>query len=277
MLEFIVSSEELECRRLFYISDYTTKLSSIPKQEPGTCKWVVSHPRFEEWRYNPQQTMLWLSGNPGCGKSVMSCFLIGHFQTDLNQAVVYFLCDNKDKMLKTDQVVLRSLLHQLFSLKPSLVWHAMPSYKQMKEGVFNSTGTMWKILRAAIRDPTCGSVFCIIDGLDECDAESQKNLVSNFSQLCSPPTQVSPAKDINQAGGFKILVTSRPWPYIERGFYNVPHIRLRGEEENAINHDVEIYINNKVEHLAYLGGYPENVKKKVYETLMSKANGIVRY
>ena len=221
--------------------------------------------------------MLWLSGNPGCGKSVMSCFLISHFQTDLNQAVVYFLCDNKDETLKTDQVVLRSILHQLFSLKPVLIRYAMPSYKQMRENMFHSTGTMWKILRAATRDREFGSVFCIIDGLDECDSESQKSLLRNLSQLFPPPTQTIRGNNLTGAGGFKVLVTSRPWPYIERGFYGVPHIRLRSEEESAINVDVEIYVNNKVEHLAYIGGYPENVKKKVYDTLMSKANGMVRY
>ena len=143
--------------------------------------------------------------------------------------MVICFCDNKDESLKTDQSVLRSLLHQLYTSKASLIRHAMPSYKQMKEGVYHSTGTMWKILRATVKDVECGPVFCILDGLEECDSESQKCLLHNLSQVCYPPAQITADVYPNRLDRFKILVTSRPWPYIERGFYGVPHIRLRSE------------------------------------------------
>jgi len=205
---------------------------------------------------------------------VISAFLVEHFQSELDQTVIYFFCDSKDEMLKTTQAVLRSLLHQLFSLKPNLLRHAMPSYKQMKNAMIESTGTLWKILRSAIRDAESGIVFCIIDGLDECDVESQKNLLSNFSQFFLPCSS-SDGEVATKATRLKALFTSRPWPFIERGLYDVPHIRLRTEDEDAINTDIGIFIHSKVEHLAYVGGYTEDVKKNVLETLLEKSSGMV--
>lgn len=116
-----------ECHRLFKISEYESQKNINPDRAAGTCRWALEHPRFREWYDNLYDDLLWISADPGCGKSVLSKSLIDR---DLSKSQVHTVCyfffkDNKSQDVLA--IALCALIHQLFSSKPELVSYAIPS------------------------------------------------------------------------------------------------------------------------------------------------------
>ncbi|KAL6701639.1 nucleoside phosphorylase domain-containing protein [Trichoderma pleuroticola] len=86
--------------------------------------------------------------------------------------------------------------------KPSLIKHAMQQFRKDRQGLINSTESLWEVLRNAIKDPQAGPVIIVLNTLDKC-AESEfadlmQHIESHFRN--------------NQSshGKLKYLLTCRP-------------------------------------------------------------------
>jgi ankyrin repeat domain-containing protein 50 len=268
------SEEEMnDCIRSLYLADYATRLDEIQAREPGTCEWILNHRNFHKWADSDSSALLWLSGNPGCGKTVISSFLIESFRKQSNVTVVYFICDNRHEHFRTKESVLRSLLHQLFVSNPFLVRHALPHFKSMKDSMATSAATLWAIFKDIVKDDDFPVVYCILDALDECEDDSRKWILGTVGQLFSV-NEGSDLQSFSAAGAFKMLVTSRPWEDIEFGFRPTSSIRLKTEHEDRINHDINIFIKKQVNSLAQRRGYSAKVQSIIKETLSERASGM---
>src|SRR5579871_3337423 len=75
---------QVEARRLELISKFSTemtcpyveRMTAVPKRIEGTCEWFQTHKTYQNWLESPDGGLLLLSADPGCGKSVLSRFLI---------------------------------------------------------------------------------------------------------------------------------------------------------------------------------------------------------
>ena len=56
-------------------SNYEAGKNANPIRVSGTCEWFLRHPDFLSWRQSQCSSLLWLSADPGCGKSVLSKYL----------------------------------------------------------------------------------------------------------------------------------------------------------------------------------------------------------
>jgi hypothetical protein len=216
--------------------------------------------------------LLWLSGHPGCGKTVISSFLIKSLRVRPNTTVIYFICDNKHEHFRTKECVLRAVLHQLLVIHPDLVKHALPYFKAMKDAVATSAATLWNIFEEVIQNENLPEIFCILDALDECEDDSREWLMQKLGRIFSSNND-KPATRVT-TGRLKMLVTSRPWEDIEFGFLEASKIRLKTEEEDGIDHDIRTFIKEKVNALAKRRGYTAQEREIVTEALTSKANGM---
>jgi ankyrin repeat protein len=126
-------------------------------------------------------------------------------------------------------------LHQLFTLQPHLLRHALPFWEKNREKIQQEVENLWHILIAAMSDPASVNTICVFDALDECRRSDQKQLVGKLQQYYAKHRR-SPPKS-----WLKFLVTSRPYDEIEEDFQPIiesfPQIHLRGEEENDLIHD----------------------------------------
>jgi Cdc6-like AAA superfamily ATPase len=172
-----------DCIKAFYLADYSSKLDDVAARAPGTCEWVLDHRNFRTWVEMESPSLLWLSGHPGCGKTVISSFLIKSLRERPDTTVIYFICDNKHENFRTKECVLRSVLHQLLVIHPDLVKHALPYFKTMKDAVANSAATLWKIFEEVIQNGNFPAVFCILDALDECEDDSRKWLMQKLGRI----------------------------------------------------------------------------------------------
>lgn len=97
-----------------------------------------------------------------------------------NAMFLQYFCDSKDEKRNTSIAIIRGLIYQLLSLgtlhqRSKMAGHILPSFRIQKEYLFTSLSfeTLWRIFETMLRDPILGSpVYCLIDGLDECEEAS---------------------------------------------------------------------------------------------------------
>ena len=75
--------ESRECYETLRTSDYVFDNDKNPDRLAGTCEWFLQHEKYLNWRHREGAGWLWVTADPGCGKSVLSKFLVGDFEAQL--------------------------------------------------------------------------------------------------------------------------------------------------------------------------------------------------
>lgn len=70
-----------------------------PDRIPGTCLWVLEDPKYQTWQQSQRDDLLWISADPGCGKSVLSKSLIDDElrATGTHTICYFFFKDNEEQ------------------------------------------------------------------------------------------------------------------------------------------------------------------------------------
>jgi hypothetical protein len=145
-----------------------------------------------------------------------------------------------------------AILHQLFSHQRQLIRHVIPAWDKNGIQLTGETLELWRIWLVAARDPEVSNVACVLDALDECKEAERSKMISLLTDFYGKILSSTPS---NRHGRLKILVTSRPYDDIHRGFNaipsNLPTIQLRGEDENdKISKEIDLVIHAEVARLA---------------------------
>jgi hypothetical protein len=83
--------EQDQCLQAFKTSTYENFKAINKDRVPGTCMWVLKHPRYRRWLHSQENDLLWISADPGCGKSVLSKSLVDNeLQDTETHSVCYF-------------------------------------------------------------------------------------------------------------------------------------------------------------------------------------------
>lgn len=244
-------SEELKCLQALRNSEYEEVKDRNPERLEGTCRWFLEHDHFRHWQQSSSSNLLWVSADPGCGKSVLAKSLIDQeMRATESRATCYSFFKDDSEQQKDVTTALSAPLHQLFSQKQSLIQHAMQDYKVEGHKLSQSFHKLWTIFVEATSDPNAGEVICILDALDECAEPGRYGIIDVLSTLYKQSTS-------RQSGSqLKFLVTSRPYFDIERRFANLtrtfPSIRLHGERESeAISCEINIVIKFRISELRW--------------------------
>ncbi|KAK6836360.1 hypothetical protein PG987_006855 [Apiospora arundinis] len=232
-------------RRLHTVP-YIDRKDRNPKRVEGTCEWFTAHDLFRNWRQEAS-AMLWVSADPGCGKSVLAKYLVDEvLASSATRTTCYFFFKDDFDDQRTVESALCCILHQLFVQKPDLLLDKfLDEYREDGDQICSSFGDLWRILIEAADHHKEGEIICILDALDEC--VGQKRLAAGLTQLFS---QGKGASKLN------FLVTSRPIRDIRRGFQNLkdsqPTIHLSGdsiEEVDKIAQEINLVIERRIEEL----------------------------
>lgn len=274
---------ERQCIQGFFTSDYRTHHATVPKRHPGTCEWFFEHQAFRTWSADSKSCLLWISGNPGMGKTVLASHLVHKLQQnqqgqwiDRNlkrSRLLYYFCDNKNDEKNTALAIMRGLLHQvLLSDAAFLRQYVMPEYRSHGDKMYQSFDCLWSLLETLHRQYPKDEITCIIDGIDECeenDFHPDRNLF-----LTSMGELISSSRRTQTGALLKFIITSRPYESIRLRMTSIYNIRLRaeGEEEN-INNDIRVFIHAQVERLAHQRGYAPELKSAVIEHLIKGSQG----
>lgn len=235
--------------KLLYTCPYKDRKDRNSERVPGTCEWFTSHPRFENWERSNHSSLLWVSADPGCGKSVLTKFLIDDFLPSSDRRTVcYFFFKDDYSDQKSAVNALSAILRQLFMAQPHLIPDSV-LVKLETDGVklVESFVDLWDILISVATNTKAGEIICVLDALDECAERDRKQLTQTLTTFYSG----------NLKKQLKFLVTSRPYDHIRRDFKELedqlPTIHLGGEGEaeiQQISREIDLVIKKRVEDIS---------------------------
>jgi hypothetical protein len=254
------TKKELKCIQSLS-SNYIEHKDRNRKRVPGTCSWFLEHPMFRKWRDEGTESLLWVSADPGCGKSVLSRALVDERlvtpdePTATTDIICYFFFKDDDTDRHSAAAALRALLHQLFKQRPGLLKHAMTEFGDHGDKISGMFGSMWGILMKATADPDAGRVICVLDALDECEESARHVLIQELGGFHRARRGMK--------AQLKFLITSRPYFEIRGAFgsvfHDLPSISLKGEEESeSISKEINLVIMEEVPRIASARNPPIN-------------------
>ncbi len=142
---------------------------------PGTGDWLFKDPHFTYWLDSDSKSnVLWLSGGPGVGKSVLCSHAVESLRTShMHSAVAfyYFAFDEDLDILMVYRDIAMQLFYEVYSEDEEISEHiyqctrVSPNVRAMKDLV--------KILIAELQ-----STFVFLDGLDEESSDKNRWLVT---------------------------------------------------------------------------------------------------
>ncbi|KAI9674017.1 MAG: hypothetical protein M1829_003860 [Trizodia sp. TS-e1964] len=266
---------EISCKRALFLTDPRDdrdKLVNLKgSRVNGTCEWIIVNPFYTSWFCSPSE-LLWLSGGPGMGKSMIAIFLAQELELMAKDSqytsFLQYFCDNKDEKRNTSVTVLRGLILQILQLQPTLIHHILPSFEEQNESLFSNSSfeSLWRIFQTMICDPLLGNIYCVLDGIDECDEVSLEVLLKKFAALLSAQS--------DRRSQLKLIVLSRDLPdFIPLILSSFPRIRLDPDAKTEVNGDIDKFIDAKVKELSVNREYPEPLIAHVKEVFQSRAQG----
>ncbi|KAL7960809.1 hypothetical protein V8C34DRAFT_312425 [Trichoderma compactum] len=106
------------------------------------------------------------------------------------------------------------------------------------------------VLEKLLRAPDLGTVFCVLDGLDECDEESSSLLF--------------------KASGvrFKLVIVSRNIDLLDA----FPQVKLDPDNNEYVNRDIQSFIASSVKRLERIRGFNDYLES-IETTLLDRAQG----
>uniref|UniRef100_L2G4U6 Ankyrin repeat protein n=1 Tax=Colletotrichum fructicola (strain Nara gc5) TaxID=1213859 RepID=L2G4U6_COLFN len=245
-------------------NDRSALISAKGKRADGTCTWILETDAYSTWMHTPCPG-LWITGGPGIGKSIMSIFLTEQLELKVEgptkESVIYFFCDGQNDARDNAPVILQALIWQLGRLKPYLIQHAIPQVQSHFGMKVYSTRieSLCRTFISMVEDPDAGCVFCVIDGLDECDSTSSE-LVNCLLGVTTPR--------------FKPIIISRPLNQsLTSSLSEYVRLRLDTDFEKQVKTDLSAFIQQRVQQLSDDGDFLPALRHVLHDKFMKRSEG----
>ncbi|OQO02620.1 hypothetical protein B0A48_12148 [Cryoendolithus antarcticus] len=244
------------------------------EQVPGSGDWIRQEQALVSWIETDDKPVLWISGNPGSGKSFLMYNIIQHL-TDLTQSstsevsedssvAFAFFRDNND-LTRSMQQAFRDIAYQLTQNDPAYAKYLATATHGNAE--IGSIRTAWKVLFANYwlkPSENEGTAYILLDGLDEAFTEDRLTL---FELL----------EDVLEAGSdsrLKIAMLGRPqviYDIIDKLEEEPPSILIDATKNGG---DIAHYVEASIEKKRALSKVSKKLQATIVETLTSKAGGM---
>ncbi|KAK2593245.1 hypothetical protein QQS21_009044 [Conoideocrella luteorostrata] len=264
-----LTKEQRDCHQAFKTSTYEQYKNINPDRVEGTCRWILENSQYLAWQESGHNDLLWISADPGCGKSVLAKSLV---DKDLkasctSASICYFFFKDNDEQNNL-ATALCAVLHQLFGMHPHLLRHALPSWQSNGKKIQQESDELWHILEAATSDNAFSNTICLFDALDECRPSDRTQLIEKLEKFYTKSHLSAQSKK-----WLKFLVTSRPYDDIHEGFRPAtqlfPYIHVRGEEENdQIHEEINLVVNMRVAKLGESLQLPPETQERLGQQLL---------
>lgn len=183
---------------------------------PGTCEWILQKQSYADWKDLQQDVapVLWLSGRPGTGKSVLAGFVVDDLQQLSGAACSYHFFKRRGGSKPRLNACLRSLAFQMASadsgVREMLMGSQADGLRLDLHG--EDAQALWRDLFVfGVFQATTIPHFWVIDALDAC-SDLAPFLGSMLSETATTSVQL------------RILITSRETPDLCRLFAGLgPH------------------------------------------------------
>ncbi|KAH0559358.1 hypothetical protein GP486_004126 [Trichoglossum hirsutum] len=210
---------------------YRDRKNQIQDSVAGTCEWLSSHPRFQDWKESQQPGLLLLTAGPGSGKLVLAKHLVDQvFPNSVKRATLYLFFENDFLNFKE---AISGMIHQLFLHSPDWIhrWQCcMENFSYEPWQAFLTFVNISQVYPSHCVVPDAPQeTVCIIDGIDECESSERSKLIGAIQRLYG-----SESKRYR----LKILLTSRPNTQLMDQFLElakIKHLSHKIEELDTVS------------------------------------------
>ncbi|KAI1748344.1 hypothetical protein F4782DRAFT_534453 [Xylaria castorea] len=181
------------------------QVSAEASRYPGTCSWVLTQATITDWLSDQRNnTFVWLQGNPGCGKSVISTQIVSFLSAKSSIVVSHFCSSSYASSTQYDEV-LKSLLFQIIRHSGPMTAYVYGQYARKKAASIAILEQLLQLATTALSDDLDDSrtIYIIIDGLDDLDIEKQKRFLILMNRISRDSLSRS------DSAAYKIMVASR--------------------------------------------------------------------
>lgn len=245
-----VDNIEIGVRSWLQPRDLSSPLRPAGLPPSDTCTWFQKSEDIKTWRSSEETQLLWITSNPGCGKTTNAFFLCAALEDEITKAaanlnvrkdqdrdvpvLLQFYCREGALDTSTPQAVLRSFLLQLVDA---------PAYRQDVIRIINaervsaqptfldSTEKLWSLFARIVE--IIPRLYIVLDGIDECiDNDGRFLLVNSLSQL------------------FK--ASEKPWKILVTGRFKAPKSGSWSQTEISpqdIKADLENFVDQRLGQL----------------------------
>ncbi|EXF80679.1 hypothetical protein CFIO01_07532 [Colletotrichum fioriniae PJ7] len=261
-----------------YISDVKVDEIHVTKKElrtEGTCEWLIRHPSFLAWEEPSSSSILWLNGQVGAGKSILTSKVIDRYRPrpedslgspENDEGFAHFYCDRSLVGRRDVKSILSSYIVQLLTVSR----HRDRWHKQLLMFCKNAAASRRSLeiseCERFVRDlvNTYPRSILILDALDECEQRSRTQIVSFFRAL---------VRDSDRP--VKVFISSRSETDILEAMKTSSSIQISTSDNQG---DIEKYIDLK---LSQVGLSPvwkrQSVQSLVRKTLLKKHGGMFKW
>ncbi|KAF7344725.1 Ectomycorrhiza-induced ankyrin-domain/NACHT-domain containing protein [Mycena venus] len=239
--------------------------------KPETGNWILEGDTFITWLNQPGS--LWIRGESGSGKSVLSSAVINRLLADkqgfielgdsIPRAVVFFYFDFKDKGGYPVENSLRHMVLQLSKQSPQShqILHRL---HRSKGGTKPSYGDLLKVFKELLLKLGC--TYVVLDALDECRESRESD-----GQLL---TLISTLQNWTQTP-LHLLITSQPWSIFIENLENVPFIELSPHETQK---DIKLFVSSELHTNRKLQTWATDTAAadSITEQVLQKSSGMFR-
>ncbi|KAF7540972.1 hypothetical protein G7054_g906 [Neopestalotiopsis clavispora] len=216
---------------------------------------------FQSWHFGDDHRLLWITGGPGKGKTMLLYEIVETLENDPNKhfsqarVPIYFFCEATDDQLNTAESVMQSLLSFLIDRSPS------PRSKYLySKGTYRAGWDMLvQKVEDVLRDLDEKGVYLIVDALDECVSGREK-LLKAIVKLAESSLK-----------GIRILVSSRNLTDIwDELSFSKQTMKLSLEQNDMLLvHGVRFFVNDQITALAKKKKISEELREEIREYLAS--------
>lgn len=177
-------------------------------QDPArkTGEWLVVHPVFKKWVENEDSGILWVTGDPGQGKSVLSKYVLDHvLAKSFSTVTASFFFEDDSVEQSSATIALETMLAHIYLQKSTLI-HGSPHESYEKHRVEHQISmnkefhNQWRRIRE-IAATGEDEIVCVLDGIDKCNPSDRSTIIKAIQKLFRTELRVRRPK---------FLVTSRP-------------------------------------------------------------------
>ena len=232
------------------------------KKHPGTGLWLIEDSRFANWLIE-QNSVLWLNGFAGSGKSVLCSTAIQsvlrHRRSDPRIGIAFFYFTFNDESKQDESAMLRALLLQLSTQLRDGHADLVRLYDSYKTGT-PSSRVLIEYLRLLIE--RFQHVYIMLDALDESPRDGARGHVLDALETMRGWT----------LQGLHLFVTSRDERDIHE-FFNLFTSQKVAMQNPGIDQDIANFISGRLNTDRSLQKWRKH-RDKIQDALARRAKGV---
>jgi hypothetical protein len=246
----------MELMETLFCVDYKAAQLRPRQAHRGTCDWIFGHAVYEQWFLSPRSGMLLLSGAAGAGKSVMTRYLAESIMAGGDEGgsaqgyvVVSFFCSYYEQVSNSEEVIVRSILHQLIQLNPRCE-AIIKNRLQLRtpEGLLSFNlrkDLLWESVAEVLSMDTMKFTFIAIDAIEELGSATAVAVLKQIRRIIANLNDARPSHRV------RVFLSSRHDPAYNSKIPSLSILRVPREQTTK---SIESFLLDEVEIFAATNG-----------------------